>query len=92
MEHTVKIEPNGVLTIPEEYRQILGIATGDEVALRMKDHQLIVSLPQQATKPAPVGEEAVRYAQAIARQYIPAGRSLVDELIAERRQEAARGE
>jgi bifunctional DNA-binding transcriptional regulator/antitoxin component of YhaV-PrlF toxin-antitoxin module len=92
MEHIVKIEPNGVLTIPEEYRQILGIATGDEVALRMKDHQLIVSLPQQATKPALVGEEAVRYAQAMVRQYIPAGRSLVDELIAERRQEAARGE
>jgi len=33
---------------------------------------------------------AIKRAQAIARRYVPAGSSLVDELIAERREEAAR--
>ena len=34
--------------------------------------------------------QAIRRAQALVRRYVPAGRSLVDELIAERRAESAR--
>jgi hypothetical protein len=35
-------------------------------------------------------DAAIRRAQALVRQYVPAERSLVDELIADRRAEAAR--
>lgn len=38
------------------------------------------------------GKEAIRRAQAIVRKYVPPGRSLSDELIAERRREAQRAE
>jgi AbrB family looped-hinge helix DNA binding protein len=80
MEHTVKIEPNGMLTIPEEYRQILGIAAGDEVTLHLEGNKLIILSPQ----------DPVKIAQAMVRRYTaPRTRSIVEELIAERRQEAA---
>jgi len=81
MEHTVKIEPNGVLTIPEEYRQILGIATGDEVTLHLEGNKLIIFSPL----------DPVKFAQAMVRRYTaPRTQSMVDELIAERREAAAR--
>ena len=81
MEHIVKMEPNGVLTIPEEYRQILGIVAGDEVTLHLEGNKLIIFSPQ----------DPVKFAQAMVRRYTATRtQSIVDELIAERRQEAAR--
>jgi AbrB family looped-hinge helix DNA binding protein len=81
MEYTVKIEPNGVLTIPEEYRQILGIAAGDEVTLHLEGNKLVILSSL----------DPVKFAQAMVRRYTaPRTQSMVDELIAERRQEAAR--
>ncbi len=66
------------LPIPLEYRQALGIKPGDELVLTLEAGELRVVLPQQA----------LRKAQALVRRYVPEGRSLVDELIAERRRES----
>jgi len=49
------------------------------VILRLEDDEVRLITPSQA----------IRRAQSLVRHYVPAGRSLVEELIAERRAEAA---
>lgn len=74
--------PDGQLVIPEEIRQELGLNEGELVTMQIVDGELrIIS-----------AHEGIRRAQEIARKYIIPGQSIVDELIAERRAEAAREE
>jgi len=89
MEQTVTIDANGSLTLPKEYLKILGI--GGKVTLQSTGSQIVIfSQPENVTMvPKLSPQEAVKNAQAIVRQYVPAERSLADELIAERRREAA---
>ncbi|MGH2452538.1 MAG: AbrB/MazE/SpoVT family DNA-binding domain-containing protein [bacterium] len=75
-----RIGQGGRLVIPASYRQALGLREGDEVTLRLEDGELRLTTPEQA----------LRRAQALLRQYVPANRSLADELIAERRRDARR--
>jgi len=76
----VRIAPGGRVVIPAEFRKALGLAVGDDVVIEIKDGELrLRSL-----------REAVRRAQEIVRKHVPEGVSLADELIAERRAEAAR--
>lgn len=76
----VAIGEGGRLVIPAAYRQALGVREGDEVILQLAQGELrILTLDQ-----------ALRRAQTLVRRYVPAGRSLADELIQERRQEARR--
>jgi len=89
MEQTIAIDPNGNLTLPSEYLKILGIFAGGKVTLQSKGSQVIISPDSVTTTPKLSPPEAVKNAQAIVRQYVPAERSLADELIAERRREAA---
>lgn len=77
----VKIGQDWRLVIPAQFRKALPWKEGDEVILRIEDGELRLTTPEQA----------LRRAQALVRQYIPADRSLADELIAERRREARRG-
>lgn len=91
MEQTIKIDPSGSLTLPNEYLKILGIFTSKkEVRLQSKGSQVVMFSAPKTAENAPKlsPEKAVKNAQAIVRQYIPAKRSLADELIAERRREA----
>ncbi|OQY53835.1 MAG: hypothetical protein B6247_13720 [Candidatus Parabeggiatoa sp. nov. 2] len=90
MEQTVTIDANGSLTLPNEYLQILGLFIGGKVTLKSKGNQVILFSPPKRVTTAPKlsPQEAVKNAQAIVQQYVPATRSLVDELIAERRLEA----
>ena len=76
----VVIGDGGRLVIPASYRQALGVGEGDEVFLQMEEAGLRILTPDQA----------VRRAQMLLRRYVSAGRSLADEIIAERRQEARR--
>jgi bifunctional DNA-binding transcriptional regulator/antitoxin component of YhaV-PrlF toxin-antitoxin module len=71
------------VVIPAEFRKALGVHIGDSVVIELKEGELrLRSL-----------EATIRKVQDMVRQYIPdSGRSLADELIAERRQEAAREE
>jgi len=81
MKATVgKITPGGRLVIPARHRKALGLKTGDEVLLRLVDGELRIL--SQA--------EAVKRAQAMVKKHVKRGRSLVDELLRERRLEARR--
>lgn len=75
-----KIHTGGRVIIPSSIREALHLGIGDNVLLIMENDEL--KLISQA--------EAVRRAQALIAKHIPESVSLVDELIAERRVEAAR--
>lgn len=80
MSFRTKIGQGGRVVLPAQLRNAAGLAVGDEVILRLEDgavHML-------------KRDEAVRRAQAIVRRFIPPGRVLSEELIAERRDEASR--
>lgn len=69
------INENGRIVIPASFRQALGIEIGDEVVLRLEDDELRITTQRRR----------IQRAQRRARQYVKRGRSLVGELLAERR-------
>ena len=75
----VPVGPQGRVVIPSEIRRMLGIAPGDVLIAVVENQRLVL-----------VKREAVL--QGLRRRFahIPAGVSLADELIAERRAEARR--
>jgi AbrB family looped-hinge helix DNA binding protein len=75
-----KLGEGGRLVIPAEIRKILGLKVGDSLLLRVEDSELHIITVEQAWSRA----------QGIVRRFVPPGESLVDELIADRRAEAAR--
>ena len=73
------IGEGGRVVIPAEFRKSLGLKVGEIVMVGLEEGEIrIQSL-----------REAIRRAQEMVREVVPEGRSLVDELIAERRREAA---
>ena len=77
---TARLSENGRIVIPAEIRQKLGLSPGDTVLLSVEGYVLKIE-PQRAR---------IRRIQESMRQFIPPGRCLSDELIAERREEARR--
>jgi len=79
MEETrMRINENGRIVIPSSFRKALGIRTGDEVVLRLEDDEMRITTLRRR----------IQRAQEHARRYVKPGTSLVDELIAERREAA----
>ena len=79
-EARTRVNENGRVVIPAAFRKAMGIKAGDEVVLRMEDNELrILTLKRR-----------IERAQRLVRQHVKAGTSLVDELIAERREAAKR--
>lgn len=77
--HT-RINQNGRVVIPASFRKALGLHPGDPLVLRIENNELrITTLRQRLAK-----------AQQLVRKRVPANRSLVDELIAERREASRR--
>ena len=76
----VTLGASGRVVIPAELRRVLNLKEGDEVVLELDGQS--VRLAHQDT--------VLRDVQAYFREGIPEGVSLVDELIAERREEARR--
>jgi AbrB family looped-hinge helix DNA binding protein len=76
-----RVNENGRVVIPAAFRKALGINIGDEVVLRMEDDELRITTLKRR----------VQRAQRLVREHVKRGTSLVDELLAERR-EAARNE
>jgi AbrB family looped-hinge helix DNA binding protein len=74
------IREGGRLVIPSAYRKALGLKPGDEVLLSLEDGEIRVVSTRQA----------VARAQTLVRHYIPKSRKLSEELIKDRREEAAR--
>ena len=79
-ETRTRINENGRMVIPASVRKALGINPGDELVLRIEDDELRITTLKRRLE---------RARQRI-RRYIKLGRSLVDELIAERREAAKR--
>jgi AbrB family looped-hinge helix DNA binding protein len=76
----LKIDSAGRIVIPAEMRAAMLVKPGDTVTARVVDGEFRIVSP----------EAALRRVQAMARKIIPPGVSLVDELIADRREEARR--
>lgn len=76
----VKVAENGRVVIPVEFRKALGVAAGGELILRWEEDELRISTIRQN----------IERARRRVRQYVKPGASLVDELIAERREAAKR--
>lgn len=77
---TKKMSEGGRVVIPVEIRQTLGLKEGDSVLFELRDGEVVIT-----TKKA-----RLERARALFRTYVPSGDpSLADELIAERRAEAA---
>jgi len=79
-ETFARVNENGRVVIPASYRKALGIKAGDEVILRMEDDELRITTMKRR----------IERAQRLVRKYVKPGTSLVDELIAERREAAKR--
>ena len=77
-EARLRVNENGRVVIPAAFRKALGIKVGDEVVLRVQDGELRITTQQSR----------IQRAQRRARQYVEPGTSLVDELLAERREAA----
>ena len=75
-----RVNENGRVVIPAAFRKAMGIKVGDEVVLRMEDDELRISTLKRR----------IERAQRLVRQHVKPGTSLVDELIAERREAAQR--
>jgi AbrB family looped-hinge helix DNA binding protein len=80
-ETRLRVNENGRMVIPASFRKALGINVGDEIVLRIEDDELRITTLKRR----------VERAQRLVRKHVKPGKSLVDELIAERRQ-ASRNE
>lgn len=80
MEHyRVQIAANGRMVLPAGLRQRLHVEGGGLLIIREDEGHLVLESV----------DDAVRRAQALVRRYAPAAKGVADELLAERRAEAA---
>ena len=76
-----KLTDGNRVVIPSSIRKGLGLRIGDAVTLVLQDNGEVRLLTQT---------EAIRQAQRLVRLHVSEERSLVDELLAERREESSR--
>jgi AbrB family looped-hinge helix DNA binding protein len=81
LAQAVKIIEGGKLVIPAAMRRAMGVARGDTVVVEL--------LPEGELRVRPLAA-AVREAQAIVRKAVQRDRSLADELMRERKEDAGR--
>ena len=79
---SMKMSDGGRVVIPVEIRNFMGLKEGDTVLWELRGGEAVMTTRLVQ----------MRQAQTMVRQYVPAGVSLVDELIADRRAENARDE
>jgi AbrB family looped-hinge helix DNA binding protein len=75
-----KLADGNRIVIPAAIRKGLGLRVGDTVTIVLQDNGEVRLLTQA---------EAVRQAQTLVRQHVDRDRSLVDELLSERREETS---
>jgi AbrB family looped-hinge helix DNA binding protein len=76
----LRLGPDGRVVIPAAFRAALGLSEGDTLIASIADGELNLLTVRAA----------MRRAQAIVRQFVPEGVSLVDELLEDRRREVER--
>ena len=74
------VEAGGRVTVPAAFLEALGVSEGDSVVLSLEGDEVRLYGP----------DAAVQRVQRLVARYVPADVSLADELISERRREAAR--
>ena len=80
MQTRAKVDRGGRIVIPAEFRRAIGVREGEDLIVRLENGEIrLLTLAQ-----------AIRRAQELVRRHVPEGRSLSDELLAERRAEALR--
>lgn len=79
-EVRLRVAENGRVVIPAEVRRDLGVESGGEIILKKEDNGYRMTTQQQR----------LAEARRRIRRYVKPGTSLVDELIAERREAAKR--
>jgi bifunctional DNA-binding transcriptional regulator/antitoxin component of YhaV-PrlF toxin-antitoxin module len=80
MNEVAYLDQGGRFVVPARFRKQMGWALGDKLSLEVVDNELrVISVKQ-----------AIRSAQELVARRVPAGVSLVEELIRERREEARR--
>jgi AbrB family looped-hinge helix DNA binding protein len=79
-ESLARINENGRVVIPASFRRALGLQAGDAVVLRIENNEIRITTLRQR----------LQRAQQIVRKHVSRKVSLVDELIAERREAAKR--
>jgi bifunctional DNA-binding transcriptional regulator/antitoxin component of YhaV-PrlF toxin-antitoxin module len=77
---STKLADGGKLVIPASYRREMGIEVGDTLMLSMVNGELRVRSR----------DAVISQIQAMVREFVPEGVSMVDEFIADRRAEAAK--
>ncbi|HEX4485328.1 MAG TPA: AbrB/MazE/SpoVT family DNA-binding domain-containing protein [Terriglobales bacterium] len=80
-ETRLRISENGRVVIPASFRKALGVKAGDELVLLVEDDELRITTLKRR----------LQRAQRLVRQHVKPSASLVDELIAERREASRRG-
>jgi bifunctional DNA-binding transcriptional regulator/antitoxin component of YhaV-PrlF toxin-antitoxin module len=75
---TVRFGPDGRVLVPVELRRALGVTPGEQLVARVHDRQLVIERREDALR-----RVQGRFA------HVPADVSLADELIEDRRREAA---
>lgn len=75
----IEVGAGGRVVIPAPIREAMGIKEGDRLVARFADGELKLMTKQLA----------LQRAQEVVRKFVPPGVSLADELIADRRREAA---
>lgn len=73
----VNVMPNGRLVLPVGLRKSLGVEKGGQVMAEIVDGEVRLMTP----------DASLDRARALFRKYVPAGSSIADEVIAERRAE-----
>jgi AbrB family looped-hinge helix DNA binding protein len=76
----VRVGPAGQIQLPASMREALGLKEGDVLFARLEEGEIHLLTPKAA----------MQRAQALVRQFLPEGVSLVDELLQDRRQEVER--
>lgn len=77
--HRVSISANGRMVLPVRLRERLHVEGGGLLIIREEEGRLVLESV----------DDAVRRAQALVRRYAPTAKGTTDELLAERRAEAA---
>ena len=74
----MRLNENGRVVIPANFRAALGIEVGDELLMQLDDKELRITTMKHR----------IERAQRHVRKFVRPGRRLADELIAERREAA----
>jgi len=82
MQTTLEIGPQGRIVIPAAMRKAMGVEAGATLVAHLEDGKLVLETQDQLLN---------RFYGRFAKARMQSGNSVVDELIAERRSEAARG-